>query len=91
MKTPTGWKKGKIPLSRTSDIRYTRIIKSGPYTDYFMVDIWSNMDKDEYYVSQTGSITSAQNKTFKTKPAALKYAVKIMQYINFGITKGVLK
>jgi len=91
MQIPPGWKKGNIPLHYEDSIRFTKKVKRGYYEDYFMVDIWSQLAKEEYHVSQTGTITGAKNKSFKTKPAALNYAINIMKYINFGLAKGVLK
>ena len=90
MTLPRGWKKTLAPMSKT-EFRYTKKIKRDGYLDSFHVDVFANMDKTQYTVSPSGVITGAQTKRFKTNAQATNYAIKIMQYINFGESKGVLK
>jgi len=90
MTLPRGWKKTVMPMSGDS-FRYIKYITRDGYKDTFYVDINDNYNKTKYTVSPSGVITGAQTKSFRTLQQATNYAIKIMQYINFGESKGVLK
>ena len=91
MKIPTGWKKRQAYMMGPESLAFIKIIKRGGYTDEFHVDIiFYGLRNSKWVVDQSGSITSARKKEFKTKPAAINYAIKIMKYINYGHSLGVL-
>jgi len=93
MQIPKGWKKRQSTMWSVGaeSIGFIKLIHRGTYVDEFHVDITKLGFKQSIWrVDTSGSITSAKRKEFKTKPAAMNYAIKIMKYVNYGQSLGVL-
>jgi len=94
MQIPTGWKERKSTTWSVGaeSIGFIKLIKRGQYVDEYHVDITKLGFKQSIWkVDTSGSITSAKRKEFNTKQSAMNYAIKIMKYVNYGDSLGVLK
>jgi len=91
MQIPTGWKEREAYMIGPESMAFIKLIKRGGYVDEYHIDVIKlGFEKPIWRVDSSGSITSAKRKEFNTKQAAMNYAIKIMKYINYGQSLGVL-